>query len=183
MVPTAPTLVRVPKGNAERLLAAFAEVRPHLLSSLAQQLGSADDALDVLQEAFLKCWRRHDRVHEVRNLRGWIYRVALNAARDLQRNVWRRRSRPLGAPPLLAGPPGDSPGEQLVHDETLARLRQALLELRREEREVFLLRQNSDLTYDEIAARRRVPVGTVKTQMRTALQKLRRVLHEPPDAA
>jgi RNA polymerase sigma-70 factor (ECF subfamily) len=174
---------RLSTGNAERLLATFAEVRPHLLSSLARQLGSTDDALDALQEAFLKCWRRRDRVHAVRNLRGWIYRVGLNAARDFQRNVWRRRSRPLGAPPLLADRPGDAPGERLVHDETLERLRQALGDLRREEREVFLLRQNSDLTYDEIAARRRVPVGTVKTQMRTALQKLRRVLQEPPEAA
>ena len=44
--------------------------------------------------------------------------------------------------------------------------------------EVFLLRQNADLTYEEIAAMRRTPVGTVKTQMRSALQKLRRVLKE-----
>ncbi len=42
--------------------------------------------------------------------------------------------------------------------------------------EVFLLRQNSDLTYDEIAAKRSAPVGTVKTQMRAALHKLRAVL-------
>jgi RNA polymerase sigma-70 factor (ECF subfamily) len=183
MVRPASIPVRARRGNAQRLLAAFAEVRPHLLASLAQQLGSADDALDALQDAFLKCWRRRDRVHEVGNLRGWIYRVALNAGRDLQRNVWRRRSRPLGEPLLLADRPGNLPAEQLVHDETLRRLGRALLDLRPEERAVFLLRQNSDLTYDEIAARRRVPVGTVKTQMRTALQKLRRVLQEPPDAA
>jgi RNA polymerase sigma-70 factor (ECF subfamily) len=43
---------------------------------------------------------------------------------------------------------------------------------------VFLLRQNGDLTYEEIAALRRTPVGTVKTQMRSALQKLRRVLKD-----
>ena len=53
------------------------------------------------------------------------------------------------------------------------------MELRPEEKEVFLLRQNGDLTFEEIADQRSVPVGTVKTQMRTALQKLRRVLQEP----
>jgi RNA polymerase sigma-70 factor (ECF subfamily) len=60
----------------------------------------------------------------------------------------------------------------------MERLRAALLELRPEEKAIFLLRQNADLTYEEIADLRRCPVGTVKTQMRTALQKLRRVLKD-----
>jgi RNA polymerase sigma-70 factor, ECF subfamily len=58
------------------------------------------------------------------------------------------------------------------------RRRGALLDRRDEEKEVFLLRQNGELTYEEIAELRACPVGTVKTQMRTALQKLRRVLHD-----
>ncbi len=67
----------------------------------------------------------------------------------------------------------------LVHCEDLERLRGALFDLRPEERDVFLLRQNGNLTYEEIGALRRRPVGTVKTQMRTALIKLRKVLQEP----
>ena len=51
------------------------------------------------------------------------------------------------------------------------------LGLRDEEKEVFLLRQNGDLTYEQIAEIRNAPVGTVKTQMRTALIKLRKVLN------
>jgi RNA polymerase sigma-70 factor (ECF subfamily) len=73
---------------------------------------------------------------------------------------------------------GPSPADDLVHKEQLDRLRAALLALRPEEREVFLLRQNTDRTYEEIAQLRGAPVGTVKTQMRSALQKLRRVLQE-----
>ncbi len=72
-----------------------------------------------------------------------------------------------------------TPADALENKETLERLRQALHGLRPEEKEVFLLRQNGDLTYEEIAVMRRTPVGTVKTQMRSALQKLRRVLKEP----
>ena len=52
------------------------------------------------------------------------------------------------------------------------------MRLRAEERAVFLLRQNTSLTYEEIAARRCIPVGTAKTQMRTALYKLRATLHD-----
>ena len=57
-----------------------------------------------------------------------------------------------------------------------ARLRQAIGTLRHEEQEVFLLRQNGGLTYEQIAEIRQAPVGTVKTQMRSALAKLRAVL-------
>ena len=160
----------------DRLGVSFAEVRPALLQSLTAMLGSPDDAQDVLQETFLKCWRNRTRVWKVRNLRAWIYRVGMNAARDYQRNAWRRKSRPLSTqitlPDLAAVPPCD----QLLDREDLDRVRQALTGLRTDEREVFLLRQNSDLTYDEIADKRRAPVGTVKTQMRAALQKLRAVL-------
>ena len=69
-----------------------------------------------------------------------------------------------------------APGEELEGQEDLARLRVAILGLRPDEKEVFLLRQNGGLTYEEIAELRNAPVGTVKTRMRTALQKLRRVL-------
>jgi len=65
----------------------------------------------------------------------------------------------------------------LEHKESIDRVRQAILGLRDEEKEVFLLRQNGDLTYEQIAEMRRCPVGTIKTQMRTALEKLRKVLN------
>ncbi len=71
----------------------------------------------------------------------------------------------------------NSPGEIYEDQEQLERLRRAILDLRAEEKEVFLLRQNGGLTYDQIAEIRGSPVGTVKTQMRTALQKLRKVLN------
>ena len=56
------------------------------------------------------------------------------------------------------------------------RLREALKVLRPEEKEVFLMRQNGELTYEQIAEASERPVGTVKTQMRSALQKLKKAL-------
>ena len=52
------------------------------------------------------------------------------------------------------------------------------MHLRPEEQEVFLLRQNGEMTYEEIAVALDVPSGTVKTRMRLALSKLREVLAE-----
>ena len=100
--------------------------------------------------------------------------MGLNAARDLQRNAWRRRARPLTAATPDAEAKDDSPQDALADKEGLERLRAALVHLGPNEQAVFLLRQNGDLSYQEIAELRRSPVGTVKTQMRAALQKLRR---------
>jgi RNA polymerase sigma-70 factor (ECF subfamily) len=160
----------------ERLAQAFAAARPEMVRNLARLLGSPEDAQDVVQEAFLKCWRTRERVGAVRNLRAWIFRVGLNAARDLRRNVWRRRARPLPDLLELDDRPGATPSDHVLFAETSERLRVALRGLRPEERDVFLLRQNGNLTYEQIAQRRGVPVGTVKTRMRAALIKLRRLV-------
>ena len=157
---------------------AFNVMRTELVNTLFFVLGNHEDAQDVAQDVFLKCWRTRDTLTDIKNFRAWIFRVSLNAAKDLQRNAWRRRAKPIGdAPPEVEGK-ALTPGDTLENKETLERLRKALHQLRPEEKEVFLLRQNGDLTYEEIAALRRTPVGTVKTQMRAALQKLRRVLKD-----
>ena len=130
----------------------------------------------MAQETFLRCWRTREGLPDVQNLRAWIFRVGINAAKDLQRSAWRRRIKPLiGADsmPMVNATP---PAKALEHQETLEKLRQALLHLRPEEKEVFLLRQNGELTYEQIAEMQGRPVGTIKTQMRNALQKLRKLL-------
>jgi RNA polymerase sigma-70 factor (ECF subfamily) len=164
--------------SGETLARTFYEVRDDLVTTLTFLLGSHDDAQDAAQETFLKCWRARAQAAEVQNLRAWIFRVGLNAAKDLQRSAWRRRSRPLSPTALEGSRTSPSPTEIAVNHEALERLRRALIDLRPEEKEVFLLRQNGDLTYEEIAELIERPVGTVKTQMRTALIKLRDVLQD-----
>ena len=157
----------------DRLLRAFNELRDELTSTLWFLLGNPDDAQDAVQDVFLKCWRAQDAVVQVRDLRAWIFRVGLNVARDFQRSAWHRRTRQLsgGETVLLSKEP--TPAQTLERQEAKERLRQAIFRLRPEEKEVFLLRQNANLTYEEIDLICRSPVGTVKTQMRSALQKLR----------
>ncbi len=160
----------------ELLLRTFADLRDELVSTLWFVLGNQEDAQDIAQEAFLRCWRTQEGLPAIQNLRAWIFRVGLNAAKDLQRSAWRRRVKPLlgaDAMPMLNDAP---PNAALEDQEAVAQLRDALLHLRPEEKEVFLLRQNGDLTYEQIAELHNRPVGTIKTQMRSALQKLRKVL-------
>ena len=162
--------------TGDEFVCAFNEMRADMVSTLYFVLGNHDDAQDVAQDAFIKCWRTRETLGDIRNLRAFIFRVGLNAAKDLQRSAWRRRARPLLGEAANGAATDASPMDHLEEQEMLGQLRDALLELRPEEKAIFLLRQNADLTYEEIAELRHSPVGTVKTQMRSALQKLRRVL-------
>jgi len=160
----------------ELLVRTFNELRDELVSTLWFLLGNREDAQDVAQEVFLRCWRAQDRLSEVQNLKAWIFRVGLNAARDVQRSAWRRRVKALHGAEIMPMVDNVPPGQALEEQEALQQLRAALMHLRPEEKEVFLLRQNGELTYEQIAEMRDRPVGTIKTQMRSALQKLRAAL-------
>jgi RNA polymerase sigma-70 factor (ECF subfamily) len=162
--------------HGEELVRAFNAWRDELVSTLWFLLGNREDAQDAAQEAFLKCWRTQERLKEVRDLKAWIFRVGLNAAKDMQRSAWNRKARLLEGDEIMLVTKETAPPDALEDQETLERLRKAIVNLRQDEKEVFLLRQNGDLTYEEIAEMRHSPVGTIKTQMRTALQKLRRQL-------
>jgi RNA polymerase sigma-70 factor (ECF subfamily) len=162
---------------AERLVRLFNDLRDELVSTLLYVLGNKDDAQDAAQETFIKCWGTRDQLHQILNLRAWIFRVAFNTAKDMQRSAWHRRAKPLRGENFMLAGTELAPGQILENKESVERVRAAILKLREEEKEVFLLRQNGDLTYEEIAAMRRCPVGTIKTQMRSALEKLRRMLN------
>lgn len=157
---------------------AFARHQSELLGTLYYLVGNLEDARDALQDAFIKCWRHQEEVPGIDNLKAWIFRVALNAGRDIRETAWRRKRQGLPEDESTITSPHEGPEMVVEHDERLARLRAALLELRPEEQEVFLLRQNGDLTYEQIAELLSVPTGTVKTRMRLALSRLREVLAE-----
>jgi RNA polymerase sigma-70 factor (ECF subfamily) len=168
-----------PLSPGDRLTSVFHEMRDELVSTLLYVLGNRDDAQDAAQEAFVKCWRARDTVPDVQNLRAWIFRVGLNAAKDLQRSAWHRKAKAFAGDETAIVGRDLAPGQALEDQEDQARLRAAILDLRPDEKEVFLLRQNGGFTYEEIAVLRAAPVGTVKTQMRSALMKLRKVLAGP----
>src|SRR5215470_17350128 len=81
----------VQPNTGEILLRTFNDLRDELVSTLCFMLGNAEDAQDVAQEAFLRCWKAQDSLADVQNVRAWVFRVGLNAAKDLRRSAWRRR--------------------------------------------------------------------------------------------
>src|ERR1700722_16196623 len=159
-----------------RLVRTFNELKDELISTLVFVLGNREDAKDAAQDAFIKCWNAREQLPDVVNLRAWIFRVSFNTAKDMQRSAWHRRAKPLQAEQYTMMAKDAGPGQTLERRESIERLRRAILDLREEEKEVFLLRQNGELTYEQIADLRSCPVSTVKTQMRSAVEKWLKVL-------
>ncbi|TWT54281.1 ECF RNA polymerase sigma-E factor [Rubripirellula amarantea] len=154
------------------LQACFEEFRGELLGTIYYTVGNRDDARDVMQEAFLKCWNHRDQLDGVENLRAWVFRIAINTARDARKTAWNRRRRSIDQATSFTQT-GDIAERTAIEQEQLELLRHAIAGLSSEQRDVFLLRQNGQMTYEQIANAISVPVGTVKTRMRAALANLR----------
>ena len=162
------------RSPAERKLEdVFTRFEPELLGTLQHLLGNLDDARDALQEGFVRCWKKRDAVDEIANLRAWVFRVAYNVGLDLLKSGWRRRRKAVAVEELEPAARDGEPEERALERERLVALRDAIRRLDGKEKDVFLLRQNGALTYEQIAQATGLPLGTVKTAMRRALAKLR----------
>lgn len=148
-------------------------------------LGDREEALDLSQEVFLRVFRT---IHQFRghsSLRTWIYRIAVNQARNRHR-FWRRRHRADQVSldqhisthgDFLSG--GESTPERvLAQKELAARLQRALDDLPFDQRTAIVLREVDGLSYEEIAYSLGVAVGTVKSRLTRARQTLRAELRE-----
>src|ERR1044071_9785002 len=148
----------------------------------------AEEARDLTQETFLRVFQSIDRFRGDADLKTWIYRIALNQARNRWR-WWKRRRRdatvsldasPAGsdAQPLDAQlrASGAGPEQETLRREREAVLRRALRALGRTHREVVVLRDVEGFTYEEIAATLEISVGTVKSRLSRGRQELRRKL-------
>ena len=174
-------LIRGPMDRLPRLrywCASFNALRDELVSTLLFVLGNREDAKDAAQDSFLKCWNARAGLPQVLNLRAWIFRVAFNTAKDMQRSAWNRRAKPLRAEQHTMAGKEAGPALVLENKEEVECIRRAIQGLRAEEKEVFLLRQNGDLTYEQIAEMHTaVPSGPSKRRFcaPSPLEKLRKV--------
>src|SRR4051794_38527531 len=105
----------------EVLLRTFTAIRDELVSTLWFVLGNAEDAQDVAQEAFLRCWRPQGGRPDTQNRRPWISRVGLNAAKAPQRSAWPRRAKPLLGAEAMPAADDVPPAQALEGREELLR--------------------------------------------------------------
>lgn len=178
---------RLKRGEAaafEDLVAARSGEIYGLLFRLTE---NSEEARDLTQETFLRAFQNIGRFRGEADLRTWIYRIAINQARNRWR-WWRRRSRdstvsldatqgnsdqPFIA--TLAESSANPEQKTLAHEREVA-LRAALLKLGHAYRETVILRDIEGFTYEEIATTLGINVGTVKSRLARGRQELRRKL-------
>lgn len=171
---------RCASGDESAYAELLAEHQRMVIQLAVNLLGDRDEALDLSQDVFLRVFRTIQRFRGQSSLRTWIYRIAVNQARNRQR-FWRRRHRAdqisldvhiaaHGEPPStrVAGP-----DRVLAQKELASRLEHALDHLPFDQRTVIVLREMDGLNYEEIAFSLGVAVGTVKSRLTRARQTLR----------
>ena len=136
---------------------------------------NASDADDLAQETFVRAYQALGRFRVGEPLYPWLARIATNQAFSLHR---RRRRRPETAlePLVEAGQQWGvdaDPAEDLAAKERRERLERAMSELKPEHQAVLVLRAVEDLSYEEIAASLKVPVGTVMSRLSRARAELK----------
>lgn len=141
-----------------------------LVGQLLAITGDLQEAEDVVQEAFVRAWRRWPQLDGYDAPEAWVRRVAINLAR----NRFRRARRQLAAL-IRHGPPGDVPA--LTAEEVA--VTEALRHLSRPQREALVLYHLIGLSVGEVAGELGVPVGTVKARLARGRRALAQQFEEP----
>lgn len=138
-------------------------------------------AEDVAQDVFVALWRQPERYNPLLGrFAPWFYRVARNRAIDIVRQ--KRREIPQGEDGIFEAVLPDSdpePADIAVLRSEATRVRVALSSLPPEQRQLIELAYFGGLTQNEMSERLNVPLGTVKTRVRTGLRRLRELLEQP----
>jgi RNA polymerase sigma-70 factor (ECF subfamily) len=180
------TLVQRCARGDETACAELVSEHQRMVRQLAMNLvGDRDEALDLSQEVFLRVFRTIHRFRGQSSLRTWIYRIAVNQARNRHR-FWRRRRRAdqvsldqhVAKHGELASGGESTPDRMLAQKELADRLQSALDHLPFDQRTVVILREIDGLSYEEIAYSLGLAIGTVKSRLTRGRQALREELRE-----
>ncbi len=179
---------RLRAGEAAAFDRLVAERSGDIFALLYRLTEDAEEARDLAQETFLQAFRSIANFRGDADLRTWLYRIAVNQARNRWR-WWRRRRRdvtvsldattdghdsPLSA--RLRDPNGGDPEQATLARERERVLLAALQTLARPYREAVVLRDVEGLSYEEVAAALDINVGTVKSRLSRGRTELRKRL-------
>ncbi len=178
---------RLRRGEAAAFEELVTERSGEIYGLLFRLTENSEEARDLTQETFLRAFQSIGRFRGEADLRTWIYRIAINQARNRWR-WWRRRhkdstvsldaTKGQSNQTVIAtlAESSDNPEQQtLAHERELA-LRSALQKVGRAYRETVVLRDIEGFTYEEIAMTLGINIGTVKSRLASGRQELKRKL-------
>ena len=160
----------------EQLLLQYQQKIYHLA---LRTCGDPHDAEEATQEAFLAAWKNLPAFRGESSFSTWLYRLTVNACNDLfRKNKASTLQVPLEDEESALQVPDHAPGpeEQVQRQETRQAVQDALQQLSPEHRQVLLLRELQQLSYDEIARVLDMDLGTVKSRIHRARNQLREIL-------
>lgn len=168
-------------GSREAFGELVERYQDRLFNTLARVLGSRDDASEVLQDAFVQAYTKLGSFRGSSQFYTWIYRVALNlACSHRRRNTRRRDEQSVDQIRELSGAePVDrnlQPEQAVERTEQAELVQAALLSISDEHRQILVLREMEDCSYETIAEILELPVGTVRSRLFRARLQLKEVL-------
>ncbi|AYC33317.1 RNA polymerase sigma factor [Pseudomonas cavernae] len=177
-------LRRYRRGDAEAFGLLYARHRLGLFRFLCGLCGDPALAEEVFQDTWLSLIRSETELREAVQFNTWLYQIARNRLIDHWRKQGRHQARHDEYDEQQHGEPdaAPTPEQQLSLTRDQLRLQAALDDLPAEQREVFLLRAHGEMELGEIAELTHTPAETVKSRLRYAIQKLRRLLADPAAA-
>lgn len=168
-------------GDSSAFDALYDRYRKPMYRYLFHAVGNGAVADDLYQDVWSRVIDAQSRFRRGNGFRRWAFTIAHNRLVD----HWRARSREPNAdaddPEALAGNDADAPDARTERRQQADRLRSALMRLPREQREAFLLKQEAGLTLQELAEREGVGAETIKSRLRYATGKLKKLLGPRPE--
>lgn len=148
-------------------------------------LGREDDARDACQEAFIAAYRNIDKFRGEAKVSSWLHRIAVNQCLTTKRRARSRaedfiddengeQERTFVASPLK------SPARITEQAERLTLVRQAVGALPTDLRQVVVMKEFEEMTFQEISETLELPLSTVKSRLYTALKQLKLKLERTP---
>jgi RNA polymerase sigma-70 factor (ECF subfamily) len=169
---------RVQQGETEAFEVLVRRHEKRIFNLLYRWLGDYDEAAETAQEVFLSAYRSIRRFRGDSKFSTWIYRIAINHAKNCQKSLGasRRRMTPLesadpdGVKQTVADlpDPGPDPSQEAERTETHERVQQWLNGLNADDALLVLLHDLQEIGYEEMAQILDIPLGTVKSRLHRA---------------
>lgn len=134
---------------------------------------SEEETDEMFQETLIKAWKGIRKYSEQKKFASWLFTIAHNVAMDSLRNKNRNKVF-VNIEEINEHFYQPSIEDQMVQQEELERINQLIKNLSNKQREVFLLRQNGELSFKEIAEITNQPINTVLSHMRYSIKKIKK---------
>lgn len=157
----------------EHLFMRYNEAILHLFE---QRLDNKDLANDLLQETFIKVYLHLADYSDSYTFGQWVYTIARNTHIDFER----RRQEDISIDEKFSAPAActPSPEENLINMQQRSQIEHYISCLPEQYRKLFTMRFLEDYSYDEIAEKLHLPMGTVKTQIHRARERMCNLIRE-----